>query len=269
MIRRTFFIVVASISMLLCLTGTVMADSVAYPMATDNKLVVFRYDPNQSYTILTLPETVTDIQIGGDEHLTAPPAIGDSVEWVVEPVGRNVFVKPTRNGIFTSMTLVTNKRSYQITLRSSPKGGKWYQRVTWNYPDVVIADFDAAKAEAVRRKAAERRRVGIAPAADADCLSCNFDYSVAGSGSIKPAVVYDNGKVTFIRFPKKAQELPVVFVDDGGKKELVNYNYDPHDSCIVVQRVVRKLILTDGDAEVMLTNRKMAGKSDSSRLFPA
>ena len=143
---------------LLLFNGAVNAESEPFPLPSDNRLVVFRYDANQTYTVLAVPGAVTDIAIGDDEELTIAPALGDSVQWRVETAGRHVFVKPIKSDLFTSMTLVTTKRTYQVTLRSSPQGGKWYQRVSWEYPDIIIGQFKQIK-HAIEDKRSEDRRL--------------------------------------------------------------------------------------------------------------
>lgn len=228
-------------------------DGQAFPMPTDNKLVVFQYDANQSYTILTLPDTVTDIEIGPDEHLVAPPALGDTVQWRVQAVGRHVFVKPVRNNIFTSMTLVTDKRSYEITLRASPAGGKWYQRVTWQYPDIVIANFKEAEADQAAHEAKLDHLAKTTVASETDYTKLNFDYSVSGDSDLKPATVFDDGKFTYIRMKKSSQTMPVVFVENkNGKKEIVNY--DLRGDYMVIQRVARRFILQNGHEKATMVN---------------
>ena len=120
------------------LSGHAAAQSAPAPMAMplDTRLVVFRYDPNVSYPILTRPGAVTHIALEPDETVQAF-ALGDTVQWIVQDKGPHLFVKPTRADLFTSGTLVTTRRTYQLALRSSPPNGQWYQRVSWSVPDLL------------------------------------------------------------------------------------------------------------------------------------
>ena len=113
--------------------GASRAEQQAIPMPGDTRLVQFTFDANDSYTVLSRPGAVTDIQYSPEEKLVAL-AIGDSTQWMTSKSPGHVFLKPLRPDIFTSATLVTDKRTYQLTLRASPENGKWYQQVRWNYP---------------------------------------------------------------------------------------------------------------------------------------
>src|SRR5947207_2487618 len=82
------------------------------PMPGETRLVSFSYDANDTYTILTMPGTVTHIELHKEERISAL-ALGDSAQWQVQKKDYNLFVKPSRAGLFTSATLVTNQRTYQ------------------------------------------------------------------------------------------------------------------------------------------------------------
>ncbi|MDE3021173.1 MAG: TrbG/VirB9 family P-type conjugative transfer protein [Pseudomonadota bacterium] len=247
--------IILVLTMLLGMSGIAFADAQAYPMPTDNHLVEFQYDPDQTYTILAIPDAVTDIQIGKDETLIGPPAIGDSIEWKVAVLGRHIFIKPVRNNLFTSMTIVTNKRAYQLTLRSSPTGGKWYQHVSWQYPDIIISNLKIAQANIEKSKQEKQRLSSINVSAVPDYTNLNFDYSVSGDDDLKPTTVFDDGKFTYIRLKQSMQEMPALFIDENGKSELVNYNV--HGEYLVVQRTAARFVLKLGKQEVHLTNNKL------------
>jgi type IV secretion system protein VirB9 len=97
----------------------------------------FRYDPEVSFAILALPGVPTDVQLAADEHVTGF-ALGDTVQWVIEELPGHVFVKPLKPDLFTAGTLVTDRRTYQLTLRSGRPRDDWMQRVSWTYPDLVV-----------------------------------------------------------------------------------------------------------------------------------
>ena len=95
-----------------------------------SRFVAFHYHQHQAYTILTRPMSVTDIQLVPGEKLESL-AIGDSSQWETTVVRGNILIKPTRSGLSTPATIVTNKRVYQLTFRSGPPAGRWYQQVSW------------------------------------------------------------------------------------------------------------------------------------------
>lgn len=254
---RTFII-----SLLLAFTLNAQAEQMPVPMPGDNRLVNFVFDNNNTYTILTIPDAVTNIQLMPDEKITAM-AVGDSIQWIIAKADGHVFVKPTKPNIFTSATIVTDKRAYQLTLRSSPPGGKWYQRVSWTYPDVLIfqqriAKESASLEEEIERKLDEKRDalksivVSDSEKSGSPIENLNFNYEIKGNAPFKPKQVFDDGKFTYIVLSDH-QELPALFLkDDDGKYELVNYVRD--GEYIKVQRTFRNAVMKLAKKEVTITN---------------
>lgn len=245
----------------LFLAGTACAEQAPIPMPADNKLVVFSYDPNDSYTILTIPGTATDIELAPNEEIGAL-AVGDSVQWKVEKAKNHVFVRPARSGIFTSATLVTSQRTYQLTLRSSPAGGKWFQRVSFSYPDILIAREEARVAATAVAAAEEARRVapivsGPKAASAVVVDNLNFSYAVKGDAKFKPETIYDDGTFTYIRLPASVRQMPAVFVKSpSGKYELINFTVN--DNTLKVQSVFDVAVLKLSEEEIEITNQKGA-----------
>jgi len=191
-------------------------------------------------------------------------AVGDSIQWIIAKADGHVFVKPTKPNIFTSATIVTDKRSYQLTLRSSPPGGKWYQRVSWNYPDVLVYQQKLVKEtksveEEIEQKLEEKRQaLESIVVSDQDqkgypVENLNFNYDVKGNAPFRPKQVFDDGKFTYIALTNY-QELPALFLkDEKGKFELVNYIRD--GNYLKVQRTFKSAVLKLGNREVMITNQ--------------
>lgn len=270
------------VTLLLVASGLAHAEQMPLPMPGDNRLVTFTYDANNTYTVLTIPDAVTDIQLMEDEKISAM-AVGDSIQWVIAKADGHVFVKPTKPNIFTSATIVTDKRAYQLTLRSSPPGGKWYQRVSWNYPDVLVYQQKVEKEtksieQEIERKLEEKRKelnaivVNDAEQKGVPVENLNFNYDVKGSAPFRPKQVFDDGKFTYIAL-SSYQELPALFLkDENGKFELVNFIRDK--DFLKVQRIFKTAILKLGKQEVQIVNqaaRRVAGmptEQYSKQVFP-
>lgn len=251
-------------SLLMTLLATVSLNAFgeikALPMPGDTKLVVFSFDPNDTYTILTRPNAITDVALHQDEEVVAM-ALGDSIQWRVQEAPGHIFIKPLQPDIVTSGTLVTNKRTYQLSLRSSPHDGKFYQRVSWEYPDlIVLRTQHAARVKATID--AERSRIEATVASpDVRLEALNFDYTIDGDAPWKPTQVFDDGKFTWIRLGK-TQDLPAVFaLGEGDKAELINMNVK--GEYLVVQRLLPRLLLRLGRNEVTVRNRKAPGSGGS------
>lgn len=235
-------------------TSVSKAEVQAIPMPADTKLVVFAYDKNNTYTILTRPRNITNIVLHQDEEVVAM-ALGDTAQWMVTEVPGHIFIKPLHPDIVTSGTLVTNKRTYQFSLRSSPENGKYYQRVSWEYPDlIVLRNQHAAEVKAsIESERAKREETIVSR--DVNIEDINFDYKIEGDADWKPQQAFDDGKFTWIRL-KKSQDIPIVLaLNQDDKAELVNTNI--RGEYIVIQRILPRILLKLGDTEIKITNRKL------------
>lgn len=249
----------------------VNAELIATPLRGDTRLVQFRYYENHTFLVLTKPKAVTHIQFAADEVIQSIAA-GDTSSWEITPTKnrRHLFVKPRFEDIETSMTVITDKRTYQFVLRSTSNGRKWYQRVSWVYDTEMVLDFEPALDETppvALRITEERGARGSAPSTPhaqgpsgpADANGCatvgirpeamRFNYEISGNAPFRPQIVFDDGRFTYLRMPDGLQELPALFaVIDGNDFSLVNYTV----SCdfIIVQRIMEEAVLKLGRAEV-------------------
>ena len=225
-------------------------EATSYPQET--RLVRFVYDQNRSYDILTRPNTTTDIQLAQGEMVVAF-ALGDTVQWIVDQAPGHIFIKPTRENLFTSATLVTDKRSYQLQFRAMPEDGNWYQRVHWEYPSIVIAR------KQVEKKAKEEKKrvsdLGAGAVASPDAL--NFDYEVKGEAPFAPITVFDDGRFTWMKMPDNAQDTPAVFLKNENENRLILVNYVIRGEFLVVQRLADAFVLKTGGHEVLVQKKRI------------
>ncbi|AOY97704.1 conjugal transfer protein TrbG (plasmid) [Cupriavidus sp. USMAA2-4] len=230
------------------------ADPVAMP--GDSRLVVFTFSRDQIFRVLCAPLKGTTIELGDDEQLVTEPVMGDTVRWEMTNDGANhIYLKPHAPGLVNTLSLSTNKRSYEFTLVSSPLGGIYYQKVRFRFPDPGLAKIKprAAGPGAVEAGGAESARpggdrVGVAP----DKL--NFDYRVSGNAEFKPEAVFDDGKFLWMRMPSGASEWPVALIKDGS--DYVVANFIRRGGYLVLQRLADEVALRSGDTEVLVRRGK-------------
>ena len=241
--------------------------------AADPRLREVLYDPKAVVTVPVKRGVVTLVVLDADESITdvAAGLGGDcskaEAAWCVaaQPGGRNLFVK-AKSGASApnNLAVVTDRRTHSFRF-------------------VVLADSDpkppvyrlTVKAPAVRSASPFRlafRDVGplialpavppppspqevIAERLQAKAQVRNSNYSIAegtGSEDIVPALVFDDGRFTYFRFPGN-REVPAVFhVLGDGSETLVNARME--DDLLVVDRVSRRLMLRAGSAVVGLWN---------------
>ncbi len=247
----------------------------------------FRYDAEASFAILALPGVPTDLQLAPDEHIIGF-AVGDTIQWVVEELAGHVFIKPLRPALFTAGTLVTDRRTYQLTLRSVASGEDWMQRVTWSYPDLVVlrtptpplphgaqslpvmpaaspaggtpgeAGRGALPGNPVSAVGPVTRRVtdGLDPA------QLDFDYRVSGDAPFRPQVVFDDGRSTWLRVPPR-EALPALFQDSEDGAALLNYAV--RGDWLVIPRILPRFILKLGRQEVQVQRHPGAVAQGAAR----
>ena len=239
----------------------------------DPRLREVMYDPKAVVTVPVKRGAVTLVVLDADESITEVAAGmgGDCTKteaaWCIaaQAGGRNLFVKAkSAASAPNNLAVVTDRRTHSFRF-------------------VVLADGDpkppvyrlTVKAPAVRSAPPSRlalRDVSplialpavppppspqevISERMQAKALVRNSNYSIAegtGSEDIVPALVFDDGRFTYFRFPGN-REVPAVFhVLGDGSETLVNARME--DDLLVVDRVSRKLMLRSGSAVVGIWN---------------
>lgn len=254
-LRRALVMAVAATSLVAGFAGAVQAAAQPAPFPQETRLISFVYDEHQTYDVLTRPGAITDIRLADGETMSAF-ALGDTVQWVFDQAPGHVFVKPVRPGLFTSATLVTNIRTYQLQLRSMPSDGNWYQQVTWSYPNIIVAR------QAEQKKLADMEAGEVHASPD----KLNFSYKVSGRSDFAPSSVFDDGRFTWMRMPDGIQDTPAVFLREEGKLTLVNYSQ--RGNYLVVQRLADEFILKVGEREVVVASSKRRFSNTGSSFSP-
>lgn len=226
----------------------------AIPAPKENRIVRYTYSPDVIFRILSVPNLTTHLELGDDEGVKETPAIGDSAQWLVTGGPRHLFIKPLRYDLETSLTIVTNKRTYQFQLISGKSSAaQIFQKVSFHYPDREMEvklrkDTEVAAVEAEQVRLADQV---IAP--NIDPATLDFNYDIAGDASFKPNAVYTNGKFTFLVMPN-TQDSPAVFLlDEQDKPSLINYQVK--GNVVIVERMAARLLIKLGDTEVKVTKR--------------
>jgi len=241
------------------------ASATPYVMPQSSRLVVFNYSRYRTYTVMTRPMSVTDIQLAPGEKLESF-AVGDTVQWITALAPGNILIKPTRPGLFTSATIITNERVYELTLRSGPLTGAWYQQVSWQYPQILLYNQQVAASNAHARAHARKARHNQMAGQVGNPTKLNFDYTLRGHASFHPSVVFDNGVWTWIHLPRHAQVMPALFIHRAdGHYALTRYVIRGH--YIVVQRTFHRAVLRQGGHTIVIINRhRRTGKSARQRF---
>lgn len=188
-------------------------------------------------TIQCLPLRACDIELQAGETITGV-ALGDSERWVTEPLlsgdpnspTPHVILKPTESGIGTNLIIGTTRRTYHVSL-SSPRSSKgqdtYVRRLSWYYPDELVAVWRGAAAAAAAAKTA-RTAVFTIPS---DPTALNFDYRIKGDHAAwAPLRAFDDRAHLYIQFPDalRTADAPVLLAKtDKGELAIVNFRTSP------------------------------------------
>jgi type IV secretion system protein TrbG len=238
-----------------------------------NAIVAYEFQPGNLYKIYAAPENVTEIVLEPGEEIMGQPTAGDTLRWqlgvnnfaVAGVPQQHVFLKPTRAGLATNLTVNTSRRTYYLQLESVEANGMI--AVQWHYADGAPAGPPAGAAAAAPSKA-EGQRSAARPG---DGAALNFDYSVevvGGKPRWIPQAVYDDGHKTFVKFDGSVldREIPALYVRERDELQLVNYRV--HESLYIVDRLFDEAELRLGQEDqdiVRLRNRSRAGASRPTR----
>ena len=176
----------------------------------------------------------------------------------------HLFLKPKAAKVATNLTVLTNRRRYQIDYTAVA------QRPGVDDPDVMFAvrfTYPPTPARTQAEQAAARIDTALTDASAK--RPRNIDYWYCGSPTLKPAAASDDGVHTRLRFPTNA-ELPAIFVRNADATEsLLNFSMDSGD--VVVHRVARQFILRRGKLAGCIVNQGFAGaglRLDSGTVTP-
>ncbi len=207
----------------------------------DPRIRVVDYDADQIIPVTGHTGYQMTIEFEPGEKIETV-GIGDSSGWQVTPNGNAtlLFLKPMAVVPATNMTLVTNKRHYNLELSS--RSGARVNKDSITY--VLRFQLPAPPPSATP---ADENRVTPIPQA-----MWNRNYRFEGSKTLVPDEIFDDGSYTFIRFAESV-ETPAIFAVTGAEDEnLVNSNQ--RGKYIMIDRVAGQIVLRHGKLVTRLFN---------------
>ena len=163
-------------------------------------------------TVLASPMQVCDVELQEGETINEI-MVGDSARWTLETGQANntvhLFIKPLDAGLETNAIITTNRRVYHLRLVSTLHDFTPY--VGFTYAD------DLRKHVSQKQNLQAQTEIFQSTKHDGKTLDLSdlcFDYVLKGKASWKPMRVYDDGRQTFIKLPKKTKsgEMPILLV---------------------------------------------------------
>jgi type IV secretion system protein VirB9 len=245
------------------LSAAAHAETVPTRGAADGRIRYAPYNGDQVYRVRGFVGYQIDFEFEAGESFVGL-GTGDLEGISYFGTENHLFLKPKAAKVATNLTVLTNRRRYQIDYTAVA------QRPGPGDPDVMFAvrfTYPPNSARAQAEQAAERVDTALTDASAK--RPRNIDYWYCGSPSLKPVAASDDGVHTRLRFAANA-ELPAIFVRNADATEsLLNFSMDYGD--VVVHRHARQLILRRGKLAGCIVNQGFTGaglRLDSGTVAP-
>ena len=196
------------------------------------------YYLNQSYIEFEEGETVQTI------------SMGDPTPWITSVLGNKLFLKPIAPYPQTTMTVFTNKRSYYFELDAFEPQGIDENDI----PFFIKFVYPTSNDKNIVKFNVKTRRDDYPDLTDLS--KYNFNYEFAGTPTIAPIKVFDDGVFTYMEFRTENSEIPAIFaVNDQGYETLVNFRVV--DEYLVIEQVGAQFTLRSGGDVVCVYNNSL------------
>lgn len=219
--------------------------------AQDSRIRYETYSKDRVYTIPTAIGKAALIQFEDDESVTGGSAsiigVGDAQAWNLGVKGNNIALKPAAAQPNTNILVVTNKRSYAFELVLSTKP---IYILRFHYPDTE------AKLAAAKERDLTEKQIILTKLNQSRRAVLNLNYLWRGGyPNIKPAVVWDDGRFTFAKFPSAIATPNFYKVLADGTDAIVNTHIDPDSKdTVVIEEVGELYRLRLGSSVIELKN---------------
>jgi len=164
----------------------------------------------------------------GEKIMSA--AAGDTTRWNILPnyIGNAssytpvVLVKPFMGGLQTSLSIITDKRDYDIVIRSVDSGD-YMSRIGFYYPqDKADAINIGLPPDKIENNDSKQPKINME--------NIKYDYRIRGDKKLSwyPVSAFEDGNKVFIKMPNNVDhsQLPIFMtLGSHGQTEVVNYRY--------------------------------------------
>jgi type IV secretion system protein VirB9 len=227
-----------------------LAETVPARGIIDSRIRAAPYDSEQVYKVRGFVGYQIDFEFEPGETFVGLGA-GDMEGLAYFGQENHLFLKPKAPKVATNLTVLTNRRRYQIDYtavaqRPAPEDQDVIFAVRFTYPPPgqSAADRAAKRIDSALGDASAKR-------------PRNIDYWYCGSPALRPVAASDDGVHTRLRFAANA-DLPAIFVRNPDASEsLLNFSMDAGD--VIVHRVARQFILRRGKLTGCVVNQAFSG----------
>lgn len=214
--------------------------------------IQFVFGANQPRVVCAVLQ-VCDIALQLGEQISGVN-MGDTARWLLEPAVaghgineiQHIIVKPLAINLNTNMVVTTDRRTYNIQLRSHRS--EYMAQVSFVYPEEALEKW-----KHIHQRIEKAKDQQTLPETGEYLGNLNFGYSVSGDAPWKPVRVFNDGVKTVIQMPETMaqteaptllaiREKSGLFTDD----EQVLVNYRVQSNRYIVDGLPDKVILVAG-----------------------
>lgn len=225
--------------------------------------MVYDYDADWVYEVYTQPLRVSDIRLEAGEKAMETPFISDSERWLLGAgvsyeqgnAVQHIYVKPVEASLEASLIINTDRRVYHVILKSFKD--VYMPMVRWKYFSTGFqGGFNFTTPSGTPSfPGPERVNENSNGMMDPRYISLNYRirYGIFRKPPWLPSLVYDDGKKTYITFPKDVlqSELPAVFDD---RDNIVNYRVMEHVA--IIDKLIEKITVRLDGREIIIEKKK-------------
>lgn len=233
----------------------------------DNRIGYVTYDGENVVEIPVALGVVTRVILEAGEKIKilgsgfSSSCKSDTDLWCIEaePGSNQIWVKPMPGATSNNVELSTDRRDYSIRfVRDLQRASKY--RVHFQYPVAMpiapphldangVPQYDVFTPERIRQRAEAVEQVMAGRMGNAQY---SMEAGAPGATEIAPRLAFDDGRFTYLHYPK-AREIPAVFyIGADGQEGRANYHVD--GELVVIQRIAREFVLRLGGSAVRLIN---------------
>jgi type IV secretion system protein VirB9 len=233
------------------------AETTPLPGATDARVRTAIYRSDEVFALSGVVGFQIDLEFASNERFVGLAA-GDIDGIGFETQANHLFLKPKAPRLATNLTILTDRRAYQIEYRAqrNTEATDRIYALRFLYPDDEAARATLLASAAAQATLAKQMNNELQQAR----APINLDYAYCGPKSLRPEAASDDGVQTRLVFGNRA-EWPAVFVrNDDGTESLVNFTVT--SDTLVIHRIARQFILRRGKLIACVVNRHFDGAGE-------
>lgn len=147
-----------------------------------------------------------------------------SKSWYIVPVKNRLFIKPIEENADTTLTVMTDNRTYFFELHAKHARNPFDAGITFfvkfRYPQ--ISSRSTGQGAQMEDSIVQYITTQLPDLSKPELF--NFNYTVSGNYNITPIKIFDDGKFTYFQFREQNGVLPAIFaVNSDGYESIINF----------------------------------------------